>query len=404
MSTRLHNRYQILEPIGEGGEYVVYLGLDTTLDRKVVIKRKKDSLQSINALDWQREAKLLEQIHIDTVVTCLDAFISRIELVPYGYLVQEYVEGTTLDIELSKKRYTQLEVKEIILEILAIIIKLQQLSPPIMHRDIKPSNIIRRKSDQRLMLLDFGLAIDQTLDHLGHTIGVGSLGYQAPEQISGFPTLSSDIYSIGAMAVELLGRKAPKTMLRNQKLIWKESVATVHENWKKWLHKALAPEKERFQNAEEAWSALSQLELPVPQNERTAPLMPEAEIERASQEKSQNKAYKEKTKPEEPFVEVLPESSQAIISQQERKRFLQKNIQRYRLWSIIILLFSGGTLFFLSLIGIIYFSTLLTRIKNDQLEEADQIVDRINGFCCSPIAILIMPAVAIIAGFFSSCF
>ena len=405
MTDLLNHRYQILKPIGEGGEYVVYLGQDTIANKKVVIKRKKDSLQSINTYDWQREAHLLEQIHLDSVVTCLDAFVSRIELIPYGYLVQEYVEGTTLDHEFIKKRYTQIEVKQIILEVLEIVIKLQHLSPPIIHRDIKPSNIIRRQSDQRLMLLDFGLAIDQTLDNLGHTIGVGSLGYQAPEQISGYPTLASDVYSIGVMAVEFLGRKAPKTLLRNQKLIWETSIATAHENWKKWLKKALAPENGRFQNAEEAWAALSQLELPLPQNEQPPPLVSEPkkkeiqkEAPKVEYKRSKRARFKEKPKAEEPFVEVLPESSHDLLSQRERKELLRKSLKKYRFWAIVLLFFGGG---FFSIAAIVYLSILLNKLDNEYLEEVAQVVERIESFGCFPMGIVIITVMGCGSAIFS---
>ena len=403
MTRLLNNRYQILEPIGEGGEYIVYLGLDTAQNKHIVIKRQKDSLQNTSTIDWQREAHLLEQIHLDSVVTCLDAFVSRIELVPYGYLIQEYVEGDSLDKEFLKKRYTQIEVKELILEVLKILIALQDLSPPIIHRDCKPANIIRRKSDQKLMLLDFGIAIDQTLDTMGHTMGVGSLGYQAPEQISGYPTLASDVYSTAVMAVEFLGRKSPRSMLRNQKLFWEESVLTVHPNWIKWLKKALQPEKERFQTAKEAWIALSQLDFHSPQNENAESKVEpqeksnsESKHERNQQQKKNtfNRKFKDKytgkqrryeEADDDPFVEVIPESGTKVTAA-GRNTALKRSLKKYRVWAIILLFFGGG---FFSVAAFIYINVLLNKLKNDQIEEVAQVVDKLENLGCVPLGIIV---------------
>ena len=49
-------------------------------------------------------------------------------------------------------------------------------------------------------------------------MGVGTLGYQAPEQISGHPTIHSDLYSVGAQAVELFTGRNPTTMLDGMRL------------------------------------------------------------------------------------------------------------------------------------------------------------------------------------------
>ena len=51
--------------------------------------------------------------------------------------------------------------------------------------------------------LILGIAVDDIHKTVGHTMGVGTLGYQAPEQVSGDPTTKSDLYSVGVIAVEL---------------------------------------------------------------------------------------------------------------------------------------------------------------------------------------------------------
>ena len=76
------------------------------------------------------------------------------------------------------------------------------------HRDIKPANILSR-SDGTPVLIDFGLAAPISVarresDGLsvedGKQVGVGTLGYSAPEQFSGLPAdRAADVHAIGAL-------------------------------------------------------------------------------------------------------------------------------------------------------------------------------------------------------------
>jgi serine/threonine protein kinase len=80
----------------------------------------------------------------------------------------------------------------------------------ILHRDLKPENILISRSGE-VKITDFGLArsISQTtITRVG--LLVGSLGYMAPEVISGSKaTVQSDIFSFGVMAYEVLSGESP---------------------------------------------------------------------------------------------------------------------------------------------------------------------------------------------------
>ena len=254
--TILNERYELLELLAEGGENIVYFAKDLHTQERVVLKRTKNGIPPEDQTSWKSKTLLLQQLEINTVAKVYDSFISVDKMVTYGYVVQQFVDGETLQSEFNRKRYTQSEILTIIQEILKIVCQLQEFSPPILHRDIKPANIIRGNRDKKLVLLDFGLATDHQNKEFGHTMGVGTLGYQAPEQLSGFPTLNTDVYSVGVIALQLLTRREPRDLLWGNRLKWESSAQFLHKDWKEWLEKSLAPTESRFEDAQDALLAL----------------------------------------------------------------------------------------------------------------------------------------------------
>ncbi len=84
-----------------------------------------------------------------------------------------------------------------ILEVLAFIYQ-QNL----IHRDIKPSNIRRRRSDGKIVLIDFGAVKEVSTQVVNlqrqrtFTVAVGTPGYMPSKQTKGQPTFHSDIYAM----------------------------------------------------------------------------------------------------------------------------------------------------------------------------------------------------------------
>lgn len=72
----------------------------------------------------------------------------------------------------------------------------------IMHRDLKPENILILR-DGRAAISDFGVARFAKGPTATYT-EAGTLGYMAPEQAYGRPGLTSDVFSLGLIAYELL--------------------------------------------------------------------------------------------------------------------------------------------------------------------------------------------------------
>ena len=78
----------------------------------------------------------------------------------------------------------------------------------IVHRDVKAQNVMRRATDGRLVLMDFGAGEILGASRTGR--GVGTPLYLAPEVIDGAPaSRSSDIYALGVLLFFLVSRKFP---------------------------------------------------------------------------------------------------------------------------------------------------------------------------------------------------
>ena len=92
-------------------------------------------------------------------------------------------------------------------------------SRAILHRDIKPDNVMLR-NDNRVKILDFGIARVITDQNALDAVPLGTLGYMSPEQIACQEvTSAADIFSLGVILFELatgshpfLAKTASETM------------------------------------------------------------------------------------------------------------------------------------------------------------------------------------------------
>ncbi|MFM7406350.1 MAG: protein kinase domain-containing protein [Cuspidothrix sp.] len=214
----LSGRYQIIKVLGAGGFGETYIAEDIQLPEhpQCVVKQLKPATTKEENLVLARrlfsaEAKTLQKLGIYDQIPQLLAYFEENE---EFYLIQEYIHGDTLSKELvSGKILPESYVVEILKDLLQILIFVHENG--VIHRDIKPSNIIRRESDCKLVLIDFGAVkevstqITENLESTAFTIGIGTKGYAPTEQCVGRPKYNSDIYAIGMISIKALTGIAP---------------------------------------------------------------------------------------------------------------------------------------------------------------------------------------------------
>jgi serine/threonine protein kinase len=210
------------------------------------------------------EAQTLAQLgHHDRIPRLLAYFEQSGEF----YLVEEFIEGRSLELELVRGyRLSETLVIQILDDLLSILEYTH--SQGVIHRDIKPDNIIRRKSDGKLVLIDFG-AIKQVQNQLNQegqtiaTVAIGTLGYMPSEQAQGKPRPNSDLYAVGMIAIQALTGLPPRELQEDYQtgeLIWQHLVPN-----KSGLVDVLAKMtryhyKDRYESASEIRKVLANLD------------------------------------------------------------------------------------------------------------------------------------------------
>ncbi|MDV3000901.1 MAG: Serine/threonine-protein kinase PknD [Chroococcopsis gigantea SAG 12.99] len=206
LSPIFHHRYKVIKILGEGGFGRTYQALDIDhMSHPCVIKQltfsKPQALQKARAL-FQQEAKRLYDLGQHRQIP---SFLAYFEENNKLYLVQEYIEGKNLYTEFQEQgKFTGQKIIQLLKNFLPILQFIHDRK--IIHRDIKPENIMRCDADDRLVLIDFGIAKEwaNTIGHANGTV-IGTPGYAPLEQIAyGQVSPSSDLYSLGITCIRLI--------------------------------------------------------------------------------------------------------------------------------------------------------------------------------------------------------
>lgn len=241
-------RYRVLGVLGRGGVGTTYEAEEVATGRHVAVKQLHlwHGEGDWKALElFQREARVLAGLEHPAIPKYHEHFeIDRADGRCF-YLVQELAPGVTLARSLEAGwRPSEVEVRAIADQLLAVLDYLHCLSPPVIHRDLKPENVLRTE-DGRLHVVDFGAVRDtyRTLSQ-GSTV-VGTFGYMAPEQFRGHASPATDQYGLGALLITLLTRTLPSQIGQRKGRPDFRKHATLSAGFASWLDTLLDPEPAR---------------------------------------------------------------------------------------------------------------------------------------------------------------
>ncbi|OYD96240.1 serine/threonine protein kinase [Nostoc sp. 'Peltigera membranacea cyanobiont' 210A] len=260
----LRNRFEIVKHLGSGGSGDTYLAIDLDLPGQphCVVKHfhPKDSNPAVLPIAkklFDREAEVLYQLGNDH--DQIPRLFAHFNEDGDFYLVQEFIDGHALTQEIVPgQRLNENTVVNLLKDILEVLAFVHQHD--IIHRDIKPQNLMRRYSDQKIVLIDFGSIKKIGALGAGLTIAVGTPGYMPSEQAKGKPKLCSDIYAVGMIGIQALTGLIPEQLPEDPstgEVIWRDK-AEVSDTLANILDTMVRDRyNQRYQSATEALQALN---------------------------------------------------------------------------------------------------------------------------------------------------
>ncbi|MBU7585362.1 MAG: tetratricopeptide repeat protein [Nostoc sp. TH1S01] len=261
----LGTRYRILQLLYVEESVKTYLVEDIKVpDQLFIVKQLLPESNTLQNLAWLqqsffKEANILKQLgqENDRIQKIVDYFEANEKL----YIVQELIYGHQLSEEiLVEFPLREDQVINLLLEILEILLFIHQHN--IIHQDIQPETIIRRHSDNKLVLVDFG-SVQEIV-----TTTVSNLEYIPLEQLQGQIQYNSDIYALGMIAIaaimglsqdEISRLQSQKNLLTGE-IIWRDRTIKVSREFTRIINKMVRFDyRKRYQYVTEVINDLQKL-------------------------------------------------------------------------------------------------------------------------------------------------
>jgi serine/threonine protein kinase len=193
-------KYRIVQHLGEGGFARVYKAMDTIEGIHVALKIPHESQVTQEVMDeFRKEIRIQARLDHPNILRIKDASVIEERLVIAIPLAER-----TLDERLRRRLSLEkaIDYSEQVFEAVAYAHRMK-----VIHCDLKPENILIF-SDNRIRLADFG--ISKIAQKIVKGAGTGTVGYMAPEQAMGRPSLRSDVFSLGLMTYRMLSGHWPE--------------------------------------------------------------------------------------------------------------------------------------------------------------------------------------------------
>jgi eukaryotic-like serine/threonine-protein kinase len=196
--------YRLTERLGSGGMGVVYLGISWD-GAPVAVKVLRPDLADDQEFRHRFGREVAALVRVKGV--CTVRVIEADSQSSTPFVVTEYAPGPSLSEYIDKQGSVGPEMLFGLATGLAEALTTIHAAG-IMHRDLKPSNIIL--TDVGPKVIDFGIARRQDTRGVTKTgMMIGSLGFMAPEQISGRPGPEADIFAWGVTVAYAATGRSP---------------------------------------------------------------------------------------------------------------------------------------------------------------------------------------------------
>lgn len=200
----MFGQYSLHHKIGEGGYSCVYKCTDAIGIRYAckVLPKSKNTRYRV-----QQEISIMKLLqHSPKIVQFVDAGEDENSF----YIVQELCRGGAVKEYMSSyENYGENTVASVVRGVLRALYHMHELG--IIHRDVKAGNVFLgdTSEDADVKLGDLGTAIMSDLNLIEVDELVGTPWFLAPENLSYEYHVTSDIWSTGVMAYQLLSGKMP---------------------------------------------------------------------------------------------------------------------------------------------------------------------------------------------------
>lgn len=209
-------RYEVDQLLSAGGFATVAKARDVRQDgRLCAVKVFRDEVGDRVWIRhrFEQEVAALEQLSHPNIVRITGHGIAGTGA---PYLAMEFIHGRNVRQLLEHGPVAASRIARFMGQLASALSALHQRS--IYHRDIKPENLMVRigaAGEEQIVLIDFSIAIVKARDHTFHGISrvAGTLGYMAPEQVTGYADASTDIHSLAKLLLELITGKSCADLL-----------------------------------------------------------------------------------------------------------------------------------------------------------------------------------------------
>jgi eukaryotic-like serine/threonine-protein kinase len=277
----LHVHYKIIKVLGLGRSGITYLAQDIdTIDSTFYLVKEIQHPHQIGLTPSLVDAFFTAQGSIAHNVgqhPQVPSIVAKFTEDGHRYLVREYIEGEPLSQLLTPgSTWDQTQVFDFLSDLIGVLYFVHSFG--YIHQDINPHNIIRKTSDHRFNLIGFSGVKDlgrtpNTPDN--YLVNCNNSVYIPYEQEQNAPHFNSDIYAVGAIAIQALTGKFPINRDPDSyEFTWQDQV-NIDPRLTKIIDRMVRPDyRNRYQSGLEVLTDLQSFaltQLPPPKIDRLKP-------------------------------------------------------------------------------------------------------------------------------------